>query len=272
MTDFLGIKSTLKLPEKAELIYEFRLMSAHDDALVRCMNATLDGVFTHPDGRAEELVKIVLLPSQVALIAHLTAQAPGQLSIDIGFGMGTSATAIMAAKRATGTTTFEHIVFDPWGLNEGRGGVVEDYINNEFGANYRRVRKLSQIGMAQLYDERGPECAGLIFIDGGHTLENVMIDFHLSDMVCAVGGYIIFDDALFPAIETVVSYISKNRKNYDLSYLPKSNTAVLKKISSEAPNWDSYNPFLVSDRTNWTKRIIEDEGPHESVYFKERLA
>jgi len=271
MTDVLSIKSTLQLPEKAQLIREFRQLAAHDDALTRCMNATRNGVFAHPDGRSEELGRIVLLPSQVALITHLTVRAPKSLSIDIGFGMGTSATAIMAAKRTTGETAFEHIVFDPWGLDGGRGAVVEDYISKEFSSNYRRVRKLSQIGMACLYDERGPESAGLIFIDGGHTVENVMTDFHLSDLVCAVGGYIVFDDALFPAIETVISYLSQNRENYELSYLPQSNTAVLKKVSSRGPNWDAYNPFSVSNRINWAKRIV-DEGPHESVYFEESIA
>lgn len=242
------------LPSPGEMATELEELVAECDAARRCVEAVVKGCFSHPDGRSESLFDIRLPLAQLALLTHLGKKCPARLSIDIGFGMGTSATIIMAARRSMGAR-FEHLAFDPWGLPEGRGTLVQEYLDTEFAAQFRRCWKVSELGMPQLIDERGPGTAGLVFIDGFHTFEQVMVDFVMSDLLVAVGGYIVFDDAYFPAIEAVVEYIRRNRPDYAVSHLPVVNTSIAQKISATRPDWDAFRPFPVPARQGWTPSV-----------------
>ncbi len=253
---FERLAKELEIPATAELVAELEVMAASNDAIKRCLAAVTNGIFVHPDGREDHLGDVALTPEQLGLLVYLAKTCPPGLSIDVGFGMGSSTTTILATRRALGKP-FEHIVFDPYGL--GRGFVVEDYIRGEFADHYSRVSKTSQVGLAQLVDERGPGTASLVFIDGSHTFEAVMTDFVMADLLCGVGGYIVFDDALFPAIESVVNYIIANRTQYAVSHLKVRNTTVIKKISPEQLNWDQFKPFAVPHRVNWTPLNTEAE-------------
>jgi hypothetical protein len=173
------------------------------------------------------------------------------LSVETGFGMGSSAAIILGTRRSEGKP-FEHFIFDPWGLPDGRGNVVQSYLRARFGKDFQRIMKRSEYGLAELLDTRGTGTAGLVFIDGGHLFENVMSDFILADQLCCVGGYIVLDDALFPAIETVVNYVKSNRPDYAVAHLPVPYCSVLKKISTDAREWCSFKPFPVPQRSDWT--------------------
>jgi hypothetical protein len=243
------VTQELELPSRRELLSEIEAIASESDAAFRCLKAAKSRTFIDPDGRADDLRDVVLSPEQLGLIAHLSKMCPTALSVEVGFGMGSSTTAILASRSLVGKQ-FEHIVFDPYGL--GRGTIVEDYLKNEFRESYCRIWKRSQVGLGQLLDERGPETAGLIFIDGSHTFEAVMTDFVLSDALCAVGGHIIFDDALFPAIETVINYIKSNRSQYSLAHLKVNNTTVIRKLDSGELRWDQFKPFSVPHRQDWT--------------------
>lgn len=248
---FETVSQELSLPHLDVLSRDLERLTAESDTANRCVNAVVDGIFAHPDGRKEHLNNIRLAPAQLALIAHLAKLCPTSLSIDIGFGMGSSAAMILAARRAVGAP-FEHLVFDPWGLGDGKGSLVEEYLSTEFPQSFRRIWKRSEVGLPQLFEERGQGAAGLVFIDGGHTFEQVIVDFFMADLLCGVGAYIVFDDSYFPAIETVVEYIRANRPDYAVAHLPVVNTSVIQKITASPPAWDSFRPFPVPLRTNWT--------------------
>lgn len=94
-----------------------------------------------------------------------------------------------------------------------------------------------------MLDRRGLGVAGLIFIDGGHRFENVMTDFVLADQLCSPGGYVVLDDAWYPAIETVVNYVRANRPDYAVAHLPVPNCTVLKKVGQDERGWESFKPF-----------------------------
>ena len=49
----------------------------------------------------------------------------------------------------------------------------------------------------------------LIFIDGWHTFDNVMVDIFYSINLLKPGGYIILDDADFPSVGKAISYFIK---------------------------------------------------------------
>jgi hypothetical protein len=239
------------LPSRNHLIQEFRARAAGVDALSRCLAAIETGTFTHPDGRFDELGPVRLDVSRVALLSHLCMACPTPLSLEVGFGMGSSATAILGTLALRGRR-FEHLIFDPKGLSGGKGLVVADYLRRKFGRRFQWLRQPSEIGLAKVLADRGDRCAGLIFIDGAHKFENVMTDFTLADRLCCEGGHIVFDDALYPAVETVLNYITANRPDYALAHLPVENCSVAQKIGRDRRKWNAFTPFTVPDRRDWT--------------------
>jgi hypothetical protein len=130
--------------------------------------------------------------------------------------------------------------------------VVQSYLEDHFPKGFRRITKASEIGLAAMLDRRGPGACGFIFIDGGHRFENVMVDFMLADQLCCENGYVVLDDAWFPAIETVVNYVRANRPDYAVKHLVVRNCTVLKKVAPDERAWDAFNPFQVPQRKNWT--------------------
>ncbi|MEO7635020.1 MAG: class I SAM-dependent methyltransferase [Sphingomicrobium sp.] len=241
----------LSLPSEEALIASVRALAGKEEAIALCLAALDSGEFHHPDGRVDELGVVRLAPGQAGLLAHLAALCPKPMSIEVGFGMGSSAAVILGARRLAGKP-FAHLSFDPYGLPDDRGKIVQSYLDARFPRRFRRVVKHSEIGLARLIDRTGMHSAGLIFIDGGHRFDTVMTDFVLSDMLCCVGGFIVLDDALFPAIETVINFVRSNRPDYAVAHLAVANCTVLKRIGPDKRDWDSFKPFEVPQREDWT--------------------
>jgi hypothetical protein len=245
------IRADLTLPDEATLLAALATLATGEDPVARYLAAYDSGQFLHPDGRTAALHNVTLVPAQAAVLAHLCQACPAPLSIETGFGMGTSASVIMAARRHLGAD-FEHLAFDPFGLADDRGAVVEAYLSAEFGARFRRVRERSEVGLGKLLDQRGEHAVGLAFIDGSHHFENVIVDFTVCDLLCREGGWIVFHDARYPAIEAAISYISSNRHDYAVAHQVVPSLTVLQKRTADARNWDSFTPFAVPDRHDWT--------------------
>jgi hypothetical protein len=236
----------LTLPNQEQLVQEFRARASGVDSLSRCLRATETGTFTHPDGRTDELGVIRVPLAELALLSHLWMNCPTPLSLEIGFGNGSTATAIHGTLALRGER-FEHLIFDP----KVTGPIVADYLKNEFGSRFRLLRQRSEIGLVKLFEERGARCVGLVFVDGNHLFEGVMTDFVLADRLCCIGGCIVFDDALYPAIETVLSYIAHNRPDYAVAHLVVENCSVVQKVSRDERKWNSFKPFPVPARSDW---------------------
>jgi hypothetical protein len=255
--------SELHLPSQDQLMTAFIKLSQETEPIRRCISALETGQFVHPDGRVDDLDGVRIYLEQAALISHLCVQCPLDLSVEVGFGMGSSA-AVILGTRTFSKQRFEHLIFDPYGLSGNRGCVVQSYLELQFQDRFRRINKPSEIGLGQVLDERGPGSAGLVLIDGGHRFENVMTDFVLGDRLCGEGGYIILDDAWFPAIETVVNYVRTNRPDYAVAHLPAPNTSVLQKIAPDRREWSAFRPFSAPDRSDW------DPGIHAEAWYRAR--
>jgi predicted O-methyltransferase YrrM len=86
----------------------------------------------------------------------------------------------------------------------------------------------------------------LIFVDGGHRFDDVLVDFYLYAPLCSIGGHIIFDDLWMPSIQAVVAYVRANRKDFlEISAPDEPNVRVFKKISEDRRRWDHFNNFNV---------------------------
>jgi hypothetical protein len=250
------VSNEISLPPLEQMIDDLRGLAEKEEAIARSISALETGFFEHPDGRKDELGVVRLDIGQAALLAHLAKECTTTVSVEVGFGMGSSTCIIMGTRRL-GSTPFSHVVFDPWGLQDGRGNIVQSYLQERFPKGFNRIMKKSEIGLAGLLDRLGPGTVGLLFIDGGHRFENVMTDFMLADQLCSMGGYVVLDDALFPAIETVVNFVQTNRPDYAVAHLAVPNCTVLKKIANDERDWDSFKPFEVPQREDWTPATVE---------------
>jgi len=239
----------LALPDQKALIADFVALSQCSDAVRRYLAAFDSGYFTDPDGRTESL-DVVLPPAEAALLAWLARRSPTRLSVETGFGMGSSAAAIVGSRHAA-SHDFEHMAFDPF---RKRGTTVQSYLETSFGGRFHRSWDRSEVGLGKLLCERGAQSVGLAFIDGGHHFETVMTDFRLADLLCCNDGFIVFDDAALPAIETVINYVRCNRPDYAIAHLAVPNTTVLKKIAPDNRDWRAFKPFPVEQREDWATR------------------
>lgn len=234
------------------MVANLRRLAEQEEAIALAIDALETGTFHHPNGREDELGVVRLSLAQAGLLAHLATSCPRPLSLEVGFGMGSSAAVILGSRRLAGRP-FGHLIYDPFGLGGGRGSVVESYLTDRFPREmFRRVKKRSEIGLGKLFDSKGAGSVGLAFIDGGHRFENVMADFMLSDLLCCVGGHIVLDDAQYPAIEAVVRYVERNRPDYAVADLAVPNCTVLKRITTDKRDWDDFKPFDVPQREDWT--------------------
>jgi len=242
----------IALPSLDALLAELTALAPQSEAIARYLDAVRADAFTHPDGRRDPLDGMGLTEPAAALLSHLARHSPTPLSVEIGFGMGMSTSVILGTRRACGRR-IQHYAFDPFGLPQNRGAVVEDYLKQQFKGRFLRVRERSEIGLGTLLKQHGRHIAGLIFIDGDHRFEHIIADFVLADLLCCPGGFIVFDDSWFPAIETAVNYIAANRPDYAVHHLPVNNLSFIQKIDTrDRRTWSAFKPFPVPQREDWT--------------------
>ncbi|GEM_PF-3743792 len=214
------------------------------------MDALATGIFTDESGNSEPLGIVRNPVEQVALIAWLAAQCPTKLSIEVGFGMGITASIILAA-RLQMQQTFEHQIFDPYGLSDGAGETSQSFLRKQCGEHFRRIETRSQFGMAEIASVNNPPRTGFILIDGDHRADAVFADFYMADALMAVGGYIVLDDAMYAPVATVVQFVRSNRSDYEVSHLEIPNTAVLRKIAKDQRPWHHFRTFSIPKKNNW---------------------
>ena len=241
--------SEMGLPTLPNMLERLRDLESRSGTAKLIADSVRTGVFQHPNGNTVDLQSIEHSEEQLALLAYLSSQCDSSLSIEIGFGLGITAGIMLSARRDAGRS-FQHLIFDPYGL-AGRENDIENYLRAEFGPLYQRQYERSQYGLSSIATlSNGPQC-DLIFVDGDHHFEGVMSDFFVADKLLNLDGYIVFDDADYPVIETVVQFIQSNRLDYVLvEEVP--NTALIKKIDQDHRAWNHFRPFPVAERRDWT--------------------
>ncbi|HAY34129.1 MAG TPA: class I SAM-dependent methyltransferase [Ignavibacteria bacterium] len=144
-----------------------------------------------------------------SLIQKCMTEAKAIVSVEIGLAFGTSALYICETLRKTKNT--KHYIIDPYQNFENSYGGIG--LNNLRRAGYGEIihfiEKPSHLGLAEL--ESNKVTVDFAFIDGWHTFDHVMVDFFFVDKILRIGGTMILDDADWPAIEKVCSFISSNR-------------------------------------------------------------
>ena len=163
------------IPSIEELLGNLKRLVTVEDAAARSFAAIKDGVFHHPDGRSDEVGRVRNPLRQIALTCWLAQRVQSALTVEVGFGMGSTASFFLSARRSA-KQQFRHVVLDCYGLNGG-GTITQEFLIQEFGENFERQYRLSTVGLGMLIEECGECSTGLILIDGDHKFDGALADF-----------------------------------------------------------------------------------------------
>jgi len=84
---------------------------------------------------------------------------------------------------------------------------------------------------------------GLIFIDGSHLFDFVMVDFFYAQRLIPIGGWICMDDTTFiQPVTTAFTFITRNLDHIEITEVTQQ-YCVLKKIAEDRRPWNHFKPF-----------------------------
>lgn len=174
------------------------------------------------------------------LLHHYYREVKPDLSIEIGLAYGFSTVFLLSALHEQGRG--HHIAIDPLQSSSWKGIGAARAALLGLEECFTAIEEPSHLALARLALER-PE-AQLVFIDGDHRFDAVLLDFTLADLLLSVEGVIVFDDLWLPSIRRAVSFVARNRGDYRLLPTRHANMAAFRKVRSEdARPWDHFVPF-----------------------------
>ena len=192
---------------------------------------------TGTDGVAEVgNTKISML--QGAVLHQLVRQTGARRTLEIGFAYGFSTVWLLDALPPDG----RHVAIDPHERSSYAGVGLRQVqaLGAPAGFEWRQAFSIHALSDAI----RQGECYDLVFIDGNHRYDDVLVDFYLADQVLKVGGILTLDDMWMPSVRTAVEFIATNRA-YRAVQQPEANLAVFQKLADDQRDWRHYAPFAV---------------------------
>jgi predicted O-methyltransferase YrrM len=199
------------------------------------------------DGQLHSIDKITIIsPQQGIWIYDLCLSVKPRSTLEIGMAYGYSTLYFLAA--ATKNLSGYHTSIDPWqrsywhgiGLTHANKHAPRWGTENAFHLiEDRSDRAATDLARANKnYD--------LIFIDGSHRFDDVLVDFYLYAQLCTIGGHIIFDDMWMSSVQTAVDFIRTNRSDFMEIRSTVSNVTIFQKIGKDQRKWHEFIEFRVS--------------------------
>jgi predicted O-methyltransferase YrrM len=161
-------------------------------------------------------------------------------SVEIGMAYGFSTMFIMAAMRKNGKG--RHTSIDPFQNAHWKGiGVAHARKVSKPGVEFRFIEDRSDRAATDLAREN--EKFDLVFIDGNHKFDDVLVDFYLYAQLCSKGGCIIFDDAHMNSIQAVITYVRTNRPDFEeIPDLP-GDWSAFRRVGDDTRHWAHFKKF-----------------------------
>lgn len=126
-----------------------------------------------------------------------------QRTLEIGCGHGISSLFICNALEKK--IYKEHFIIDP-NQNSHYNGVGIANLEKAGVTFFNFIPERSEFALPKLA-QSSPGEFDLVFIDGLHSFDQVLLDFYYANLLTRTGGYIIFDDCSFYSIAKVLGYV-----------------------------------------------------------------
>jgi hypothetical protein len=91
--------------------------------------------------------------------------------------------------------------------------------------------------------ERAGRTCGLVFIDGYHRFDDVLVDFTLSARMCRSGGLIVLHDMWLDSIKAVASFVRNDRPDFAEVTTPCDNLFVVRRVGEDERDWSHFVDF-----------------------------
>ncbi len=169
---------------------------------------------------------------------ELCRQVAPSATLEIGLAYGFSTIFFLAARQKNRRGT--HTAIDPFQRQNWAGIGLQNGRRFD-GEHFRFMEEPSATALARLVHE-GRQFE-VIFIDGSHLFDAVLLDFTLSASLCPLAGHIIFDDLWMPATERAVSFVRTNRRDFAEVLTPISNIAAFWRVGQDTRDWMHFVDF-----------------------------
>jgi predicted O-methyltransferase YrrM len=123
-------------------------------------------------------------------------------TLEIGCAYGVSSLHICEALR--GRPNANHTIVDPLQMDKW-GGIGAAQLERAGVDFFDLIAEPSEIALPKLL-ERSPGRFDLVFVDGWHSFDQVMLDMYYANRLIRNGGYIVVDDCDWASVSTAVSY------------------------------------------------------------------
>ncbi len=161
-------------------------------------------------------------------------------SLEIGMAYGFSTLFFLAALAKNGSG--RHTAVDPFQRKEWHGIGLQKV--QEVGAQHFEFVEALGTHVATDLARQG-RTFDLIFIDGNHRFDDVLVDFTLCAALLNKGGVIVLDDMWMRSVKTAVAFVRANRSDFEQLVTAQPNVAAFKKTSDDGRNWDHFESFRV---------------------------
>jgi len=168
-------------------------------------------------------------------LAELIRQHGLSNSLEIGMAYGLSAAYILSAHEGP------HVCIDPYQTaHYGDLGVQNLTV---LGLRDRMTlhQEASQFALPRLFVDGAR--FDLVFIDGGHRYDEIFVDFFFSDRLLRPEGLIVFHDKWMRGTQLVISFVKKNRPDYEVVGTGAEDLAAIRKVGSDQRPWYHFKEF-----------------------------
>jgi len=166
-------------------------------------------------------------------------------TLEVGLAYGFSAVFLLAALDRVGGGT--HTAIDPFQMTDWHGiGMTHA---SELTAQSATLTSRSFTWIEDRSDralvdlERAGRTCGLVFIDGYHRFDDVLVDFTLSARMCRSGGLIVLHDMWLDSIKAVASFVRNDRPDFAEVTTPCDNLFVVRRVGEDERDWSHFIDF-----------------------------
>ena len=184
-------------------------------------------------------------PGQGMMLYELCRTIQPSSTLEIGMAYGFSTLFILAALAENHKG--RHTAIDPTQNSYWHGiGLtlaLESFPRPAERNGFRLIEDRSDRAASDL--ARDGECFDLIFIDGNHRYDDVIVDFYLYAQLVSLGGYIILDDMWMRSVKTAADFIRTNRQDFKEVPSRSRKACMFQKIGNDSRSWNHFTRFRV---------------------------
>lgn len=162
-------------------------------------------------------------------------------TLEVGLAYGYSALFITAAHHSRGNGS--HVAIDPFQRTLWHG-IGTRSVERALGSAPIRFDLIPERSDCAAVDlARAKRNFDLIFLDGNHRFDDILLDITLYSRLCAMQGHLVIDDMRLPSVAKAVAFLRTNRADFTEVPTPLPNASIFRKTQWDRRRWDHFSPF-----------------------------